>query len=199
MSHPPTPQSLQLVTLDRPEDSKHLPSYSVSKILNIKQVGKALPVSTVSGCYDVRYLMLGYTLIHIPYWYFKIIILDNGSNKEHQRKTCPEEAFLTFENVHKWRMQEGPSGSSGGQRATQASWYQDRVLKSCQQEEEASQRVSASSKSKWVSSAKRSAAVDPAGWTGVWKRTQGRREQSFTYPDPTPALWGVRRNKKKAE
>ena len=77
--------------------------------------------------------------------------------------------------------------------------YRDRVLKSCQQEDEASQRVSASSKSKWESSAKLLAAVDPAGRTGVWKRTQGRREQSFTYPDPTPAFWGERRNKKKAE
>ena len=114
VSHPPAPQSLELVTLYRPEDSKHLPSYSVSKILNIKQAGKALPVSTVSGCYDVRYLMLGYTLIHTPYWYFKIIILDNGSNKELQRKTCPEEAFLTFENVHKWWIQEGTAGSPWG-------------------------------------------------------------------------------------
>ena len=106
VSRPPAPQSRSQQP-HRPEDSEPLP-YSVSRILNIKQVGEAVPVSTVGGCYDVRYLMLGYSLVHIPYGYFNII----GSNKEYQRQTCSEGAFLTFENVHKCRIHEGTAGSS---------------------------------------------------------------------------------------
>lgn len=121
-------------------------------------------------------------------------VTKNTEGKRAQRKrSWPWRTFTSG------RYKKAPLDLLGGQRATQASW----APRTCPESLPARGRSFTKSISlfevKWVSSAKLSAAVGPAGWTGVWKRTQGRREQSFTYPDLTPAFWGERRNKKKAE
>lgn len=155
---------------------------------------ESIATPTVGQCYYGKYLMLGYILIHVPYWYFNIyhmlIILDNGSNKESKknlsRGSTPD--LWKYSQVvdarwHCWIF-------TGGQRAVQASWAQRLCPAVTAAGGWSSSKNIRLFKVKVSEFSQAASKVEMVERTGAWKRAKGNNNLLvlIIIPGSTPAF-----------